>query len=238
MTFDESSNCLVIIPARGGSKGIPRKNLLEIAGKPLIAWTIEAVARAAEPMRCIVTTEDEDIGRLAIGLGAEVVMRPQELATDEAPTEPSLIHVLEWLADLEDYDPQEVVLLQPTSPVRKPGTLDAAVQLFRDSAATSLVGVVEQHPFLWRGPTDEPTPLYDVDSRPRRQDLNESQRCYRETGSIYITNPAALRASKNRISGRTVLFVLSDEEGDDIDTVEDVARVAAILEGGPDAARP
>lgn len=236
MTLDANARCLAVIPARGGSKGVPRKNVMDLAGKPLIAWSILAVAEAEEPIRCLVSTDDQEIADVAKAYGAEVVRRPSELASDEAPTEPSLVHVLDIL-EADGYEPSEVMLLQATSPVRLPGTLDAALRMYHDSGATSLVAVVEEHPFLWRGPVAEPAPLYDVSARPRRQDLTDAQRCYRETGSLYITAPAALRSSGNRISGSTVLFPLRPEEGGDIDTLQDMTSAGFLLSGGNDAAR-
>lgn len=237
MTIDASSKCLVIVPARGGSKGIPRKNLFSIAGMPLIAWTIASVADATEPMRCVVSTDDDDIARVAHAHGAEAVPRPENLAGDESPTEPSLIHVVHELARTEGYEPVEIVLLQATSPVRLRGSLDSALHRFRESGATSLLGVVETQPFIWQGTWDAPKPLYDVDDRPRRQDLTEERRCYRETGSLYITSREALLKTGNRISGRTVLFPMKSGEGIDIDTVEDMKMAESMLERGADVAR-
>lgn len=237
MTIDVRALCVAMIPARGGSKGVPRKNVMALAGKPLIAWSILAVAEAEEPMRCVVSTDDQEIAAVAENYGADVVWRPASLASDEAPTEPSLIHAMDVL-EADSYRPQEVMLLQATSPVRLPGTLDAALRTYRDSGATSLVAVVEEHPFLWRGPREQPVALYDVNTRPRRQDLTDAQRCYRETGSLYITAPAALRSSGNRIAGSTVLFPLRPEEGGDIDTLQDMTSAGHVLSGGKNATRP
>lgn len=215
---------------------MPRKNLIKIAGKPLIAWTIEAVASAELPIRCVVSTDDAEIAQTALHCGAEVVRRPPELATDEAPTEPSLLHVLDTLA-VEGYDPEFVMLLQATSPVRRQGTIDAAMSQIRHEGATSLVAVVEEHPFLWAGPPEQPRPLYDINARPRRQDLAASQRRYRETGSMYITETAALRGSGNRLSGAVSLFVLTPAEAGDIDTLEDICNAESSLNGESDVAR-
>jgi CMP-N,N'-diacetyllegionaminic acid synthase len=224
------SSILAIIPARGGSKGIPGKNVMPIAGKPLIAWTIGAVGSATTSIRCVVSTDDEEIALIALQYGAEVIRRPTVLATDEAPTEPSLLHVLDIVSG-EGYDPEYVMLLQATSPVRRPGTIDAALSQIKQEGSTSLVAVVEEHPFLWAGPTGKPKPLYDVDARPRRQDLTDEQRRYRETGSLYVTTPTALRTSGNRISGAVSLFVLTAEESGDIDTVEDISVAENLLNG-------
>lgn len=235
MAIVPEASCAAIIPARGGSKGVLRKNLLAIAGRPLLVWTIDAVAEASAPLRCIVTTDDDEIAAVAQESGAEVVRRPSNLATDEAPTEPALLHVLDAAVGASAIN--DVMLLQATSPVRLAGTLDRALETYRSSHATSLIGVVASSPFLWRGPTDSPTAVYDPDARPRRQDLTAGQRVYRETGSLYLTSSRELRATSNRISGRTELFVMDDVEGLDIDTHADAREAARLLEGLRDAAR-
>lgn len=227
--FDATSPTVAIIPARGGSKGIPRKNLATVAGRPLIVWTLEAVKQAATGFRCVVTTDDSAIAEVASSFGAEVVHRPAKIAADETPTEPALLHVLDTLPA---PGVEVVMLLQATSPIRLPGTLDRALQRYQESGATSLVGVVPVPPFLWRGPAQRPTALYDVDRRPRRQDFDQSHEVFRETGSLYLTRVDALRASGNRISGETVVFPMAEVEGLDIDTVEDLAHADRLLGGG------
>lgn len=219
---------LAVIPARGGSKGIPGKNLKPIADKPLIAWSIEAARQARTPMTVLVSTDDPDIRSVAEQYGAECpFLRPAELATDTAATEPVLAHALDWYAERGDkFD--TLVLLQPTSPVRLPGTLDAAMRQFAEKQADSLLGVVENHHFFWSDPA-APRALYDYRNRPRRQDLTAAQRWYRETGSIYVTRTAAFRESKNRLSGRIAMFLMAEEEGWEIDSLTDFAAVEAIL---------
>ncbi len=123
---------LGITPARGDSKGIPRKNIKIIAGKPLIAWTIEAVKQSKLIDRYVVSTEDDEIARIAHRYGAEVLRRPPELATDEATTEAVLQHVMECIP----YD--AVVLLQATSPIRRAGLIDECIQEFLDDNYDSL----------------------------------------------------------------------------------------------------
>ncbi len=123
---------LGVIPARGGSKGIPRKNIRTIAGKPLIAWTIEAALNSKLVDRFVVSTEDEEIGGIAAGLGSEVLKRPPELATDDATTLSVLQHVVkETGCDI-------VVLLQPTSPIRRPGLIDECITEFLEENFDSL----------------------------------------------------------------------------------------------------
>ena len=110
-------NALAIIPARGGSKGIPRKNIYSLAGKPLMAYTIQQALASRKISKVVVSTDDEEIADVAREYGAEVVMRPEELALDATPTEPVLLHVLDYLEEKENYSPDLIVLLQITSPL-------------------------------------------------------------------------------------------------------------------------
>lgn len=219
---------LCVIPARGGSKGIPRKNVLPVAGRPLIAWTIAAALAARPRMEVVVSTDDEEIATVARSHGADVpFLRPDSLARDDTPTEPVIRHALEHFRQSRG-EPDAVILLQATSPIRLPGTLDRALAQFIDSGADSLVGVVPQAPFLWwQG--DPPRADYDVARRPRRQDLTPAQIRYRETGSVYVTRPAVYDRDDNRLGGRITLFVMDEIEGVDIDTDVDLALTEATL---------
>lgn len=226
---------LVVIPARGGSKGIPRKNLMNVGGRPLIAWTIlqALAAQGSDPDSVIVTvsTEDEEIAEVSADLGARVIHRPEELAQDSTPTEPVILHVMD-LIEAEGVAVDAVVLLQATSPVRHPDTIRRAIDQFRTSGVDSLVGVVPESPFFWRLPSasgDNAIPSYDPQRRPRRQDLTPHQLHYFENGSLYVTAPQIYRTMGNRIGGRTELFILDEVEGVDIDTVADVAAAESML---------
>ena len=219
---------LAIIPARGGSKGIPRKNLLPIAGKPLIVWTIEQ-ALATDGLYVVVSTEDAEIAAVSRAAGAEVIRRPIELAQDTTATEPVVEHAIATLTARGER-PETVMLLQATSPVRLPGTLDRALREFAESGCDSLVGVVPQTPFLW-WQRDEPRADYPVFARPRRQDLTPDQYRYRETGSLYVTRTEIYQTLHNRLGGRIRLFVMDDTEGTDIDTPPDFAVAESQLRG-------
>ena len=226
---------LCIIPARGGSKGIKNKNILPIAGKPLVAWSIEQALNCELIDRVVVSTEDKNIAEIAEKYDAEVpFFRPVELATDTCPTESVLIHAVRQLQK-ENYDPEAVMLLQPTSPIRKPGQLQKAIELFRNEKADSLVSVCEEHPFFWKGLTDS-RPLYNYKKRPRRQDIASSDRWFCENGSIYMTKTDLLLETENRLGGRIVLFQMERSEGFDIDTLDDFLVVEAILGGGDENA--
>lgn len=224
---------LVVIPARGGSKGIPRKNLLPVGGRPLIAWTIAQALEAQQDDDVIVavSTEDEEIGEVAAAHGARVIQRPAELATDDAPTEPTVLHAMDTV-EAEGTSLDAVVLLQATSPVRRPDTIRRALAMFREKGVDALVGVVPESPFFWRlpeAPGQSARAAYDVDARPRRQELTAQQMHYFENGSLYVTAPHIYRTKNNRIGGRTDLFVLDEVEGVDIDTLTDVAAAESML---------
>ncbi len=217
---------VAVIPARGGSKGIPRKNLLPVGGRPLICWTI-AQALAVDGLRVVVSTEDAEIAQVARTAGAEVVDRPAELAEDTTATEPVVEHVITTLTETGER-PDVVMLLQATSPVRLPGTLGRALVQLETTGVDSLVGVVPQAPFLWwQGRT--PRADYPVDARPRRQDLTPDQLRYRETGSVYVTRTQVYEQARNRLGGRIGLFVMDPVEGIDIDEPDDVPIAEKLL---------
>lgn len=212
---------LCVIPVRGGSKGVPGKNIRELAGRPLVAWTIRAALAAQEDLRVVVSTDAPQIAAIAREHGAEVpFLRPDELARDETATEPVIEHAL---ADHRSSlgEPEAVMLLQATSPLRLPGTLDRAVRQLREQGADSLVGAVPETPFLWRQPeTPGQAPIadYDVEHRLRRQDMAPADLRYRENGSLYVTRPWVYDEHHNRLGGRISLFELDPLEGVDIDT--------------------
>ncbi|AXK46854.1 cytidylyltransferase domain-containing protein [Brachybacterium saurashtrense] len=224
---------LAVIPARGGSQGIPRKNLLPVGGRPLLAWTIAQALEAREDGDVIVavSTEDAEIAQVAREHGARVIDRPAELATHTAPTEPTVLHAMDTV-EAEGVTLEAVVLLQATSPVRRPDTIRRAIAEFRGTGVDSLVGVVPESPFFWRLPEHpgaSARAAYDVAARPRRQELTPQQLHYFENGSLYVTAPHVYRTHRNRIGGRTGLFVLDEVEGVDIDTLTDVAAAESML---------
>jgi CMP-N-acetylneuraminic acid synthetase len=209
-----------IIPARGGSRGIPIKNLKDFCGKPLIAWAILS-AKASNLDRVIVSTDSEEIAKVARQYGAEVpFLRPAELATETIGIEPTLRHAHEWLRDNEGYDADAVMLLHSTSPLRQTRHIDDMLELFASSGADSVVAVNEtpaNHTPYWtlvRSPAGEVSlwggvPLRDIPTR--RQDF--LQKCYARNDLGYILKPASLFEEKPNLYGdRVELYVVPDPE--------------------------
>jgi len=214
---------LGIIPARGGSKGIPRKNIKILNGKPMIAYTIEA-AQKSKLDRFVVSTEDEEIADISRNLGAEVIPRPPELATDSASTGQVLLHVL----DVIDYKPRLIVLLQPTSPLRNETHINEALRVFDDGHCDSLLSVSLSHAFLWVLGLQCPFPLnYDpFGRRPRRQDMLTQ---FQENGAIYILKRKMFVEDHFQLPGHVGLYTMPEEYGLEIDSEFDFWMVEQIL---------
>ncbi|MBM3503020.1 MAG: acylneuraminate cytidylyltransferase family protein [Alphaproteobacteria bacterium] len=235
------SRYLALIPARGGSKGVPGKNIRLIAGRPLVAWTIEQARQSSAIDRVVVSTDSPEISDVARNWGADVpFMRPASLATDQASTESAMIHAVEELATA-GYKPDAIVLLQATSPIRRPGTIDRAIAEFERQSADSILSVCQNNHFFWRYP-HAPEALYDYHRRPRRQDIAPQDRWWRETGSLYVTKTDLLLATKNRLGGKIGLFEMEEDESYEIDSLTDFqvleALIQRVLGSGPGLPSP
>lgn len=216
----ERVKTLAIIPARGGSKGIPRKNATLFAGIPLVSHSIIQARQTLGIDRVVVSTDDPQISAIAKQWGADVVDRPVEISGDTASSESALLHVIQHLGSVENYEPDVVVFLQATSPLRMSGEIQAAIETFRRENADSLLSVGPIHGFVWRVEKDGSihTLGYDSQNRPRRQDAPQD---FVENGSIYIFKPWVLRQFNNRLGGKIVVHRMNaldsfqiDEPGD------------------------
>lgn len=198
---------LGVIPARGGSKGVPRKNIRPVAGKPLLLWTIEAAQRARRLTRWVVSTEDAEIAEIAARAGAQVLSRPMELATDEASTVSVLQHALGEI-------PMDVVVaLNPTSPIRRDGLIDACVDTFIAEGADSLGTVHKDHSYEYGR-----DPGRRQDMRPRLVD----------NGNVYVLKAEVIRAGRWH-GDRLAVFETTREEGVEIDEEFDVWLAEQVL---------
>lgn len=223
---------LAVIPARGGSKGIPRKNIRDFAGHPLIAYSIEAGLSAQMVTRVIVSTDDAEIASVARECGAEVpFLRPSEFAQDQTLDLPVFQHALAWLAERENYHPDVVVQLRPTSPVRPPTLVDEAVNLLLDHPeADSVRGIVPagQNPHkMWRidPATGQMRALLAVEGidEPYNAPRQVLPPVYWQTGHVDAIRPRVF--AQNSMSGKVILPVMIDPNYTvDIDTPKDWAR--------------
>lgn len=218
---------LAIIPARGGSKGLPGKNIRHLAGKPLIAHTIEQAKRSRYVTRVMVTTDSHAIADIAKQFGAEVLIRPQAISGDTATSESALLHCLDELRATEGYEPDLVCFLQCTSPIRTEIDIDEAIEQLRRENADSLLTVSPSHRFLWRNSPAGAVPInYDAAKRPRRQDMEPQ---YIENGSFYLFKPELLIRESNRLGGRIAFHVMSDAAAHEIDSAYDFEYIESLL---------
>ncbi len=207
-----------VIPARGGSKGIPRKNIRLIAGIPLIAHSILDCQDSQLVQQVFVSTDDDEIAQISEQYGATVIHRPAEIAGDNAPSESALRHAVEEI-EAASFTPDLVVFLQCTSPVRTGEDIDQAVGQLQAADADSLLSVSPSHRFLWQEESGEAVPInYDYQNRQRRQDLVPQ---YVENGSMYIFKPWVLKQLNNRLGGKIALFHMDEKAAWEIDSLLD-----------------
>jgi CMP-N-acetylneuraminic acid synthetase len=232
---------LAVIPARGGSKGLPRKNLRPLCGQPLIGWSIAAALAARAVDAVVVSTDDEEIAAVAQAFGAEVpFLRPQDLARDDTPDLPVFEHALVRLASDRGWSPELVVQLRPTSPLRPTGLVDEAIALLRSRPeADSLRSVTApgQTPYkMWRlrGSLLEPllgTPEQELFNAPRQQ----LPPVFWQTGQLDVIRRETI-LDRGSMSGRQIVpFVVEPRYAVDIDTAEQLALAEWLLARDPQA---
>ena len=210
-----------IIPARGGSKSIPKKNLINFLGFPLISKTIQQSLKSKQINRTIVSTNDKEICDISQKFGAEVIDRPSAISGDNTTTESALLHTLNFLKKKENYIPDIIVLLQATSPLRKNNDIDCAIEQFISEKADSLISGSKFEDFLfWKEERESWKPVnYDPNNRMRRQDRKPQ---FVENGSIYMFKPEILYKFNNRIGGKMVLYEMEFWQTWEIDTYDEV----------------
>ncbi len=239
---------LALIPARGGSKSIPRKNVRDFAGYPLIAWSVAAGVQAHTVNRVVVSTDDPEIAAVAREYGAETpFMRPRELAQDRTTDLPVFEHALKWLEDIESYKPDIVVQLRPTSPLRPKDCVDGAVKVLLDYPdADSVRGVVTagQNPYkMWRfNGYDRPMkPLLEAEgiAEPYNAPRQILPPAYWQTGHIDAIRTATITRKRSLTGSAIYPLVIDPRYTVDIDTLSDWAKYEALVyEGGLDLVAP
>lgn len=230
MNTGRNPNAVAVIPARGGSKGIPKKNILTIGGRPLIAHTILAAKAARTIGRVVVSTDDAEIGRVASEWGAEVVWRPTEISGDFASSEAALLHSLDHLRQSEGFVPDLLVFLQCTSPFTASEDIDGTVDaLLREHAQTALA-VTPFHYFVWRHDSEGEAVGVNHDKSVRlMRQQREPQ--YLETGAVYVVEVAGFTKHKHRFFGKTAMHVIPQDRVLEIDELEDVRIAEARFRG-------
>ena len=219
---------LAIIPARGGSKRLPRKNILDLGGKPLIAWSIEAGLQSKYIDKVIVTSDDDEILAIAKEFGSQTIKRPDELASDTATSFDAIKHTIE---NVEKYD--YIVLLQPTSPLRTAKYIDEAIELLESKKADAVISVCEMdHSPLWSNTLLEDGSmnsfLRDEVKNRRSQDLEPY---YRLNGAIYITKTDSLLEEKSFFLEKNIFAYKMDRESSvDIDEEMDFLMASILLQ--------
>ena len=205
---------VTLIPARGGSKGITKKNIVDIGGKPLIAYAIEASIKS-NSAETWVSTEDDEIAKISRKYGAKVIKRPEEIATDDATSESVLLH---FTKESNDFD--IIILLQATCPFVHGSDIDKALTLMKKY--DSVISVSKFDQLLWIGSKA----MYDINDRQRRQNYEQK---YVETGCVFVTTKTSLLKSKNRISGKVGFLEVPKWRSLDIDTDDDLELARKIM---------
>ncbi len=209
-----------LIPLRGGSKSIPKKNIKLLAGKPLAAWTLEAAAGASQIDAVYVSTDSEEIAEVVqgLGLGAKEIFRPAEFATDEASTESVMLHFMREV----QFD--VLVTIQATSPLLTARDLDRALAQFHEQPLDSMLSAVRTKRFFWN---DDASPInYDPLHRPRRQDFPGT---LMENGAFYITRRDILERHQCRLGGKIGIYEMDESTAVEIDEPEDWVLVERLL---------
>lgn len=219
---DIPGGIVCIIPARGGSKGIPGKNIVDFAGKPLIAWSIEQAIKSKYIKDVYVSSDSDDILSISSSFGAKTIKRPADISGNAATSESALLHALSEIKPA----PELIVFLQAVAPLRKSEDIDRAIEKISGDNADSLFsGSYLGNFFVWMETEKGLKSLnYDFENRKRRQDIDKSyvDKSYVENGSIYIFKPEVLKNGNNRLGGRISLYEMEFWQSFEIDTTEDL----------------
>jgi len=224
---------LAIIPARGGSKSIPKKNIVSLLGKPLIQYTIESALKSKYLDRVIVSTDNEEIAEISKRLGAEIpCLRPKELAQDNTPTLPVLQHIVGYLKEKEDYSPFAVVTLQPTSPLRNEKHIDQSIEKFLENPEDdSLISVVQVPHSMTPGSLmrieNNYLENYILQKNPILKRQDKPILFARNGPAICITKTD--RLNEYIFDGKIIPYIMSKIESFDIDDMEDLKIVESIM---------
>lgn len=221
--MEKEMNVLGVILARGGSKGVPRKNIKPLCGVPLLAYTVLEAQRSHRLTRLVLSSEDEDILDLAMRLGCEIIRRPSELALDTTPSPECLMHASTFLQEVHGFRADAIVLLQPTTPFRKHATIDRCIDLLEERNADSVVTVIKAPHYVnphWVRQIQDGflKPYLNRKDFTRRQELPE---VYWRNGQVYVVRRDVLFETNDLYGSRCIPFIMTDEYQVNIDSVVD-----------------
>lgn len=220
---------IAIIPARGGSKGLPGKNVRPLNGKPLIAYAIEEALKAKHIDRVIISTDDEEIARVAVEYGAELpFMRPAELASDTAMAIDNYIYTIGRLEEEDGKPIDAFVVLQPTSPLRIAEDIDGAIELFEQKDADSVISYCQEaHPVTWHKYLDEDGHFVDI-FEANIKNRQENRESYYPNGAVYVFRTSMIRERKY-YTDNSYAYVMPRIRSVDIDFIEDFEYAEFLL---------
>lgn len=219
-------NIIVIIPARGGSKGLPRKNIRSFNNIPLVVHSINYAKECNLVDTIYVSTDDNEIASISSEYGANIIERPLELSGDSATTESAIDHLLSTL----EAKPEIIILLQPTSPFRPKNSLKIGLEKFIQNNFDSLLSISPTHHFFWSiDENDNVNAKYDFLNRPRRQDLKKENVRFVENGSLYIFTYDHFKSKKNRLGGKIGYIEFDEKYSHEIDTELDFKFLEALV---------
>ena len=218
---------LAVIPARAGSKRLPHKNRLPLAGKPLIQWTIEAAKASVYVDAIVVSSDDDDVLSIASEAGVEAQSRPASLATDTASSADCVAYVLEQLPQQYDY----IVLLQPTSPLRTAADIDAAIRKVLDAGAESVTSVTEiEHSPLWSNTLPDDGSMADFIKPANGKRSQDLPTYYRLNGAVYVVDVNAFLTNNQFIQPAGFAYIMPQQRSVDIDTQLDLLYAESVID--------
>lgn len=222
---------VAVIPARGGSKGIPGKNIIDFCGHPLIAWTIATATDCRAIDGVFVSTDSEEIAAIAKRYGAQVIERPADISDDHATSESALLHACGEISRCNGCLLESVVFLQATSPLRESAELEGALAKFDQEHLDSLFAASHPEDMLFwvKSQPGFRSLNYDYTSRKRRQDLGEEWNLLVETGSFYITRMSLLERTQNRLGGRIGIWPVPFWKSFEIDSLDGLELCATLM---------
>lgn len=232
----DASKLLIIIPARGGSKGLPGKNAKILGGHPLLKWTADAISLSGlKNYQCVLSTDDEEIAEIGSGIGLDVpFIRPTELATDTASAVDTANHAIDWYNAKRDFQPKYLMVLQPTSPFRPPHTIHEAFSLLSENDTDAIVGVKPIHRALGTlFYTDEKNMLAPLERQnklaTRRQDVRT---IYTPNGAMYVIKSDILKTQKTFFPKNSKAIIMDQIQSHDIDDPVDWSIATALVNSG------